>query len=39
MARPVLHGIVLPMQAPLLEVMREMIYPDGYLHIAIVMMT
>ncbi|KAF8470885.1 autophagy protein Apg5-domain-containing protein [Kalaharituber pfeilii] len=38
-AKPVLHGVVLPLSAPLLELMREAVYPDGFLHIAVTMMS
>ncbi|KAL7266272.1 Autophagy protein 5 [Rhizina undulata] len=39
LARPVLHGVVLAMNTPLLELMREAIYPDGFLHISLSMMS
>ncbi|KAK6530035.1 autophagy protein 5 [Orbilia ellipsospora] len=38
LARPVMHGIVLPLSVPLLELMREAMYPDGFLHITLAMM-
>ncbi|KAK6497860.1 autophagy protein 5 [Arthrobotrys musiformis] len=38
LARPVMHGIVLPLSAPLLELMKEAMYPDGFLHITLAMM-
>ncbi|KAF3171897.1 autophagy protein 5, variant 3 [Orbilia oligospora] len=38
LARPVMHGIILPLSAPLLELMREAMYPDGFLHITLAMM-
>ncbi|EWC44620.1 hypothetical protein DRE_06609 [Drechslerella stenobrocha 248] len=37
LARPVMHGIVLPMAAPLVDLMREAMYPDGFLHITLAM--
>jgi autophagy-related protein 5 len=37
-AKPVLHGIVLRLNTPLLELMYDAIYPDGFLHIALIMM-
>ncbi|RPA83327.1 APG5-domain-containing protein [Ascobolus immersus RN42] len=38
-AKPVLHGIVLRLNIPLLELMYDAIYPDGFLHIALIMMS
>ncbi|KAH6674256.1 autophagy protein Apg5-domain-containing protein [Halenospora varia] len=37
LAEPVLHGAVVPMRAPLEEVMREAAYADGWLHLCVVM--
>lgn len=37
-ARPVMHGVVLPLNVPLLELMKEAMYPDGFLHITLAMM-
>lgn len=35
-AKPVVHGIVVPIEAPLLQLYRECVYIDGFLHITIV---
>ncbi|KAK9455222.1 autophagy protein Apg5-domain-containing protein [Dipodascopsis uninucleata] len=37
LARPVLHGVVLPLSAPLVDIMRNCMYSDGFLHICISM--
>lgn len=39
LARPMMHGIEIPMGAPLLELLQEASYPDGFLHLSIVMMS
>lgn len=39
LARPMMHGVEIPMSAPLLEVLQEMCYPDGFLHLSVVMMS
>lgn len=38
LARPVMHGVVLPMSVPLGDLMREAMYPDGFLHVTLAMM-
>lgn len=38
LAHPVLHGAVLPMGANLEELGKVAAYPDGFLHIAVVML-
>lgn len=38
LARPLLHGVVLPMQAPLAQLLPVAMYLDGFLHITILMM-
>ena len=38
LAQPVLHGAVVPMTAQLDELGRAAAYPDGFLHVAIVML-
>ena len=38
LARPVLHGTVLPLSAPLEEVMRAAAYMDGWIHLSVMMM-
>ncbi|KAF8455126.1 autophagy protein Apg5-domain-containing protein [Terfezia claveryi] len=38
-AKPVLHGIVIPLNTPLVELMKEASYPDGFLHVAVAMMS
>ncbi|KAK6334159.1 autophagy protein 5 [Orbilia brochopaga] len=38
LARPVMHGVVLPLSVPLVDLMREAMYPDGFLHITLAMM-
>lgn len=37
-AKPVLHGAVVPMNAPVEELLREAAYLDGWLHLGLVMM-
>lgn len=39
LARPVLHGVVLAMNTPLMELMQEAVYPDGFLHVSLAMMS
>ena len=36
-ARPVLHGAVVPLNAPVEELMRYATYADGWIHLSIVM--
>ncbi|KAJ6263490.1 hypothetical protein Dda_2054 [Drechslerella dactyloides] len=38
LARPVMHGVVLPLSVPLVDLMQEAMYPDGFLHITLAMM-
>jgi autophagy-related protein 5 len=38
LARPVLHGAVVPLGAPVEEVMRAAAYADGWVHLGIMMM-
>ena len=38
-AKPVIHGIVVPLNTPLVELMKEASYPDGFLHVAVAMMS
>ncbi|KAI9756601.1 MAG: hypothetical protein M4579_003779 [Chaenotheca gracillima] len=38
LARPVLHGAVVPFTAPVEELMRAAAYADGWLHLGVVMM-
>lgn len=38
LAQPVLHGAVLPMRASIGDLSKAAAYPDGFLHIAIVML-
>jgi len=38
LARAVLHGAVLPLAAPVEEVMRGAAYADGWVHLSVVMM-
>ena len=38
-ARPVLHGIVIPMQTPLVELLKDGVYMDGFLHVTVAMMS
>jgi autophagy-related protein 5 len=37
-ARPILHGVVAPMFADLVELARVASYADGFLHVAVIMM-
>lgn len=39
LARPMVHGVELPLGAPLLELLRDALYPDGFLHVSIVMIS
>jgi len=36
-AKPVLHGITVPLEAPLSELFYEGLYVDGFLHISIIL--
>lgn len=38
MAKPVLHGGVVPMGAPVEDLLKTAAYLDGWLHLGIVMM-
>jgi len=38
LAKPVLHGAVVPMSAPVEELLRGVAYLDGWLHLSVVMM-
>lgn len=38
LATPVLHGAVVPMNAPVEELMRAATFTDGFLHVVIVML-
>jgi autophagy-related protein 5 len=38
LARPLIHGVVAPMQAPLAHLLNVAMYLDGFLHISILMM-
>ncbi|KAH7062301.1 autophagy protein 5 [Macrophomina phaseolina] len=38
LAQPVLHGAVVPLSAPVEELLKAAAYADGFLHVAIVMM-
>lgn len=38
-AKPVLHGITLPLNIPLTELFYECIYVDGFLHVSIVLIS
>lgn len=38
LAKPVLHGAVVPMSAPAEELLRGVAYLDGWLHLGVVMM-
>lgn len=38
LAQPVLHGAVVPMAAPIGELSKAAAYPDGFLHVAVVML-
>lgn len=37
-ARPVMHGAVLPMNAPVEDLLKAACYADGYLHVAVIML-
>ena len=39
LGEPILHGAVLPLEAPLEEVMRDASYADGWLHLAVWMLS
>lgn len=39
LARPILHGIAIPMSTPLVDLLYQAMYVDGFLHISIVMMS
>lgn len=39
LARPMIHGVEVPLKTPLLGLLAEAMYPDGFLHICLVMMT
>ncbi|KAL1643485.1 Autophagy protein 5 [Diplodia intermedia] len=39
LAQPVLHGAVVPLSAPVEELLKAAAYPDGFLHVAVVMMS
>ncbi|KAF9629930.1 2-nitropropane dioxygenase NPD [Lasiodiplodia theobromae] len=39
LAQPVLHGAVVPLSAPVEDLLKAAAYPDGFLHVAIVMMS
>jgi autophagy-related protein 5 len=38
LAQPVLHGAVVPMAAPVGDLSKVAAYPDGFLHVAVVML-
>ena len=38
LAQPVLHGTVVPMAAQIGDLSRSAAYPDGFLHVAVVML-
>lgn len=38
LAKPILHGTVVPMTAPIEELLRVAAYLDGWLHVGVVMM-
>lgn len=38
LARPVLHGVVVPMAADLVDLLYQAMYTDGFLHVSVVMM-
>ena len=38
LAQPVLHGVVVPMAAPIEDLGRAATYADGFLHVAVVML-
>lgn len=37
LARPVVHGAVVPWNTPVLDLMRAAVFPDGFLHVTIAM--
>ena len=39
LAQAVLHGAVVPLAATMEELLRAGAYPDGFLHVAVVMMS
>lgn len=39
LARPLIHGVEVPLKTPLLGLLADAIYPDGFLHVCIVMMS
>lgn len=39
MAKPVLHGVTIPLDIALTELFRETLYVDGFLHMSIVLIT
>lgn len=38
-ARPVVHGVVVAMNTPVAELLQVAVYPDGFLHITLAMMS
>lgn len=39
LARPIVHGVEVPLSVPLLELIQEACYADGFVHLSIVMMS
>ena len=39
LAQAVLHGVVVPLAANMEELLRVAAYPDGFLHVSLVMMS
>jgi len=39
LARPVVHGVVVLMTTPLIELLQAAVFPDGFLHITLAMMS
>lgn len=39
LAKPVLHGVTVPLDAPLVELFYEGLYVDGFLHISIILIS
>lgn len=37
LARPVVHGAMVPWNTPVLELMRAAVFPDGFVHVTIAM--
>ena len=37
LARPVVHGVVVPMSTPLVELVQVAVYSDGFVHITLAM--